>query len=149
MRPSLDSNVLIYSVDTANRAKQSRAIEIVRRAAGVALGAVAEQCLFEFVHVSMRKLRMPREQALQIMRGFVQQFDIILPPNDIVEATANTLAAYKLSIWDARLPSVCNAAAVDTLFSEDLQDGGRYGSVTVVNPFEPSNFSLIDKLLPP
>ena len=147
MKLSLDSNVLIYSVDTGDRSKQDHAIDLIRRTI-IALGALSEQSLFEFLHVSIRKLAMPREQALQIARGFAAQFTIILPPDDIVDATASVMSAHKLSVWDARLLAVCASAGVDTLLTEDLQDGGRYGSVRVINPFEQANAPLIDNVLP-
>jgi predicted nucleic acid-binding protein len=42
---------------------------------------------------------------------------------------------YSLSHWDSLLLAACEDAGVDTLYSEDLDDGMTYDAVTVVNPF--------------
>ncbi len=41
---------------------------------------------------------------------------------------------YGLSFWDALIVLAAQMAGADTLYSEDLSDGQRYGSVKVVNP---------------
>ena len=40
-------------------------------------------------------------------------------------------------------------AGIDYLLSEDMQDGRRFGELTIVNPFRTENTALIDRILPP
>jgi predicted nucleic acid-binding protein len=40
-------------------------------------------------------------------------------------------------------------AGVGYHLSEDLQDGRRFGGLTVLNPFSPDNARVIDRILPP
>ena len=40
-------------------------------------------------------------------------------------------------------------AGIDYLLSEDMQDGRRFGELTIVNPFRTENAALIDRILPP
>lgn len=42
---------------------------------------------------------------------------------------------YSLSHWDSMLVAACIEARVDTLHSEDLDEGTRYDSLEIVNPF--------------
>ena len=42
---------------------------------------------------------------------------------------------YSLSHWDSMLLAAYATAGVDTLYSEDMDNGMTYGSVRVVNPF--------------
>lgn len=42
---------------------------------------------------------------------------------------------YSLSHWDSLLLAACATAGVDTLYSEDMDDGMTYDTVKVVNPF--------------
>jgi predicted nucleic acid-binding protein len=144
---SLDANILVYSVDPVGAAKRTTALDLIRRAAGSAV--LTEQALFEFVHVSTRKLGMPRDQAAATVRSFAQTFRIVLAPHDIVDKTMQAMLTHKVAVWDARLLTVCSAAGVATLLSEDFQDGGKYGSVTVIDPFEATNAAILAKLLPP
>ena len=43
---------------------------------------------------------------------------------------------YKTSYWDGAILSAAEKMNVRTVFTEDLNDGQTYGSVTVVNPFQ-------------
>ena len=82
-----------------------------------------------------------------VVRKFAQDFELMLPHPTIVDDTLILRSRYHLSIWDAHLLAVCNAHRCDHLLSEDLQDGGQYGGVTVVNPFNAANAPLIGRLL--
>ena len=42
---------------------------------------------------------------------------------------------YKISYWDAAILVAAEALGTHTVYSEDLNDGQRYGRVQVVNPF--------------
>ncbi|HWS74303.1 MAG TPA: hypothetical protein VN324_04080, partial [Quisquiliibacterium sp.] len=42
---------------------------------------------------------------------------------------------YELSLWDALVVRAAIEAECDVLFTEDLQDGMRFGELRVVNPF--------------
>lgn len=110
---------------------------------------IVEQALFEFAHVAIRKLGMARDQAAATVRSLAQNFKIVLPPHDIVDRTLDVMLAHKIAIWDARLLAVCSTVGTVTLLSEDLQDGRNYGTVTVVNPFEAVNATILSRILPP
>lgn len=42
---------------------------------------------------------------------------------------------YTISYWDAAILAAAEALGAHTVYSEDLNDGQRYGRVQVVNPF--------------
>jgi len=42
---------------------------------------------------------------------------------------------FAISYWDAAILVAAEALGADTVYSEDLSDGQRYGRVRVVNPF--------------
>jgi predicted nucleic acid-binding protein len=42
---------------------------------------------------------------------------------------------FAISYWDAAILAAAEALGTDTVYSEDLIDGQRYGPVRVVNPF--------------
>ncbi len=147
MKVSLDSNVLIYAVDLADPVKQLRAIDFIDRAALVR-GALTEQSLFEFLHVVIRKLGFSRDRAFDLVGRWCALFDIVSSSATIFDDTAALMQKHNLGIWDSRLLAACDSAGVSLLLSEDLQDGGRYGGVLVVNPFLPTNAQILDTLLP-
>ena len=44
--------------------------------------------------------------------------------------------AHQISFWDALILQAAQSAGVAILYTEDLSDGQRYGTVRVVNPFK-------------
>lgn len=148
MSVSIDTNVLVYAADPRDPSKQQEAREVIRRTALVP-GALSEQCLFEFVSVTMRRLNVPRDLSVAILRQWLLILDVIVPPNDIFDRAVALMRNYNLSGWDARLLATCDSAGIGLLLSEDLQDGGRYGGVTVINPFNAANSIFLKTVLPP
>ena len=56
--------------------------------------------------------------------------------------------AHRLPFWDAMLWASAQRSGVRHILSEDFQDGFELQDVTFINPFNPENNRLIDKLLP-
>jgi predicted nucleic acid-binding protein len=55
---------------------------------------------------------------------------------------------HRIAFWDAMLWAASRRLGVRHLFSEDMQDGRDLQGVRFVNPFEPRNDALIDRILP-
>jgi predicted nucleic acid-binding protein len=64
----------------------------------------------------------------------------------LLSLDTNILVYAADGVFDARLLAVCNAHGCTHLLSEDLQDGARYGGVTVVDPFHPANAAAVESL---
>lgn len=54
---------------------------------------------------------------------------------DLVQAGAALAERFRISYWDGAILAAAHIGGADILYSEDLNDGQRYGSVRVVNPF--------------
>jgi predicted nucleic acid-binding protein len=147
MRISADTNILVYSLDPNDRAKQASAIDLIRRLAQ-SRNPLIEPCLFEFLNATSRKLGVPIALAAATVSAWLTSFDVAVSSKGAISSALQLLTQHKLSIWDARILSVCGANAIDILLTEDLQDGANYGKVTAVNPFEPANAKLVNTLLP-
>jgi predicted nucleic acid-binding protein len=133
-RVSLDSNILVYSVDRDAGSRHERAIEVVDRC--VELDCVlALQALAEFYFVATRKGKMPHADAAAQVTDWQDLFPAALPgPDTVVRATA-AVRDHRLSFWDAMLWAVAARNGVDVLLSEDLQDGRTLSGVRFVDPF--------------
>ena len=62
---------------------------------------------------------------------------------EVVEVSAALVLAaidlhrlHTLSFWDALVVRAAEQAGCEILYSEDLQDGRRFGKLQVVNPFD-------------
>lgn len=134
-RAFVDTNVWVYAVDSADRRKQARAIEVIDREKRVGL-VVSAQVLGEFYVTVTRKLATPLspEAALEDVRSMTRQSVVALDAR-LVEAGIVGAQAWQLSYWDALLVVAARTAGADRLLSEDLQDGQLIDGVTIENPF--------------
>lgn len=131
----LDSNVLIYAFDTADPAKQARSRTLIESLPPEAI-VLSTQVVHEFYFTVTRKLRRPlaiadAEAAVRGLSGFR-----ILPLDYRLSLAAMELVRkHGLSIWDALIVESALDGGCRTLFSEDFQEGRKYGPVKVENPF--------------
>jgi predicted nucleic acid-binding protein len=58
-----------------------------------------------------------------------------MPSRSLLRPSLDLSSRYSLSHWDSLLLAACADADVNTLYSEDLDNGMTYDGVTVVNPF--------------
>ncbi|MCC6469854.1 MAG: PIN domain-containing protein [Alphaproteobacteria bacterium] len=134
-RFSLDSNVLIYSVDAAEGERQNRALEILDLAVRGPC-VLTTQALGEFAQVASRKRLVDKAMVLAQVRDWSAAFDVIGPDLTGMLQGLELWNSKMVSVWDAILLATVESAGCTLLLSEDLHDGGRFGGVTVLNPFK-------------
>ena len=133
MRPFLDTNILVYAATADDPHRQAVAQRLVADL-GLINITISTQVLAEAYNVLTRKKRWVVEDALQAVRGF-RVMRIVVLGADAVLAALDLADRQKLSTWDAMVIHAAQEAGCDTLFSEDLQNGRRFGALQVVNPF--------------
>jgi predicted nucleic acid-binding protein len=104
---------------------------------------VSWQVIHEFYSAAVRKLRIPAQQARQLVEQMIEMGPEPLGRETIRRAWFWCDEA-QLNYWDALMLAAAEESGCRWLLSEDFQGGRRYGSVTVVNPFErtPSDLGL-------
>jgi len=133
-RSFLDTNVLIYSVDRAEPAKQAVALGLVARHAKERTGVISTQVLQEFYSAATRKLGIEPIQARQQLRDF-RVFDIVQVTPGIIEEGVDCSILNTLSFWDGLIIASASAAKCAELLSEDFADSQIIQGVAVRNPF--------------
>jgi predicted nucleic acid-binding protein len=147
MSVTIDANVLVYAMDRTDAARRGRALSVINRFVRSKDAVLAEQTLWEFHNVVVRRQLVSRTRALALVEASAQQVQVAHPAAPAVAETLALLRATNLHVWDARLLATCGACGIRTLLSEDMQDGALYGSVRVLNPFNPANDKIIAELL--
>ena len=136
---AIDTNVLVYFVDEHEPAKQAKATELLER-----LGeeetetALLWQVAVEFLSCLRRwenEGRIDRTTTLAHVEHLEDTFPCVMPSRSLLGKSLDLSSRYSLSHWDSLLLAACADAGVDTLYSEDLDDGMMYDTVTVVDPF--------------
>jgi predicted nucleic acid-binding protein len=136
----VDTNILVYCYDPRFPMKQARAIELLREGMADDSLVLPHQALVEFVAAVTRPLQRGKpllsiEEAHQAVEEMLEQFLVLYPTEDTVRVALRGAALYKLSWFDAHLWAYADERGLDTLWSEDFQDGRIYGRVRVQNPF--------------
>jgi predicted nucleic acid-binding protein len=129
-----DTNVLLYMYSTAEPEKQLKARELYREFAYSNRIQLSTQVVQEFFVVAMRKLRLPRQQVVELADSFLNLSVVTIDATHIRYAI-DLEGRYQISFWDALILAAAESADVEVLYSEDLNDGQRYGGVLVRNPF--------------
>ena len=130
MRPFLDTNVLVYAVLSDD--PRCRTAERLLAAGGT----ISVQVLNEFANVARGKLKwswLEIEATLALVRnrsGRVREISVLTHEAALALARDHSLAFYDALILAAALEAGC-----DTLFTEDMQHGRKFGDLTIVNPF--------------
>ena len=135
MRPFVDTNVVVYALSGQDPAKQAVAQRLLAER-GAARPRLSAQVLAETCSVLTRKLRWAPDDALAAVTLLKQLRVVALTPETQLDAL-RLAVEHRLSGWDAMVVQAALQAGCDTLFSEDLQPGRRFGSLEVVNPFAP------------
>jgi predicted nucleic acid-binding protein len=130
----VDTNVLLYAVDTSSPAKRARAVSLLAEFAGSIV--ISTQVLLEFYVTATRKLAKPllpeeAERRVHELSGT----DVVEVTVPLVRTAVALSREHRLSLWDALIVESARARGCRRLFSEDLQHGREFGIVRVENPF--------------
>jgi predicted nucleic acid-binding protein len=146
IRPTLDSNVLIYALVEPDSTKGRQAIELIATTAG--RGVLATQALGEFLWVVRRRRPDLAMDALETLGQLREAFTIVDTTVALLAVAAALQSRYRLQLWDALIWQAAASAGANLLLSEDLQDGFRAEGMLVLNPFLAANAEQLDRLLP-
>jgi predicted nucleic acid-binding protein len=145
VRISLDANVLVYALHVEDR-RNRRAVEIVKRAArGDCI--LTMQCLAECFNALVRKRGFDPLHARDEIAAFRRSLAYCAArPVDFDEAMA-AVVDHQWSFWDAMLWATARRAGCHAILTEDNQDGRELHGVRFVNPFNPENDPVVERLL--
>ena len=138
----VDSNLPLYHVDPVDHNKRERASNWLDHLWMAGTGRLSWQVLHEFYWNAVRKMRLDRGAAREIVEDLSQWRPVDTSVGLIREAW-EWMDAAQLSYWDALILAAAQRAGARYLLSEDFQDGRSFGSIQVLNPFghSPSEFS--------
>ena len=141
MAALVDTNILVYRFDRRFPKKQALAAELLR--AGIVDDSirVPHQALIEFIAATTKPLTrggrsiLGPNQARREMEEMLVQFEVLYPDEELVRVAIRGAATYGLSWFDAHLWAYAERFGLDTLWSEDFENGRLYGRVRTRDPF--------------
>jgi predicted nucleic acid-binding protein len=128
-----DTNILLYLYVSPDRAKRDRARSVIQELRHENQVAISTQVVQEF-YVNARRLRMAGPLLSAAISALFDLPLVVVREEEIRSAIAIE-ERYGISFWDALIVAAALSAGAEVLYTEDLNDGQQYGSVTVRNPF--------------
>ncbi len=132
-----DTNVLLYMYGGSDSGKQAIAKKLFQRHANSNRMLLSTQVVQEFYAAGSRKLRMARRELCEATAALLELPLVILGPSHIAAAIEGE-ARHQINFWDALIVAAAESAGAEVLYTEDLNDGQRYGTVLACNPFQPA-----------
>jgi predicted nucleic acid-binding protein len=98
---------------------------------------LSAQVVAEFYHNALRKgkKKLTHEEASDWIERMILH-PCLAVDVDLVQAGTAFSQRYQVSYWDGAMLAAAEQLGAATFYSEDLNDGQRYGNVTVINPFK-------------
>ena len=132
-RITLDTNLLVYAVDTGARdkhAKAQRLVELALKADCV----LTLQALSEFYFAVARKGKLLATEARAQVEAWQELFPVVVAKASTLNRAIAVTVSQQIGFWDALLWATAREAGVTLLLSEDFHDGQVIEGVRFVNP---------------
>lgn len=133
----VDTNVLVYAEDRDAKTKHQVARDLVVKLWSERSGVLSVQVLQEFYVNVTRKLKKPLSsaKALEVVEEYLT-WTVIENTGKLLTTAVELQQKTRLSFWDAMVVQAAIDGGCDTLYSEDMNAGQRFGPLVVVNPFK-------------
>ncbi|MEW6358899.1 MAG: PIN domain-containing protein [Planctomycetota bacterium] len=131
----VDTNILIYSLDRSDEARQEKCRSLLRTLCGDFKGVVSTQVMQEFYVAATTKLGADPLIIKDILHSFERFEAVVITPERIRDAIDCSIVN-RLSFWDALIVVAAESARCERLWSEDLNDGQVIRGVRIENPIK-------------
>lgn len=128
----IDTNILLYAHDKGDRNKNAVAKKL--------LVSIADNCIYpslsiqvlQELHVNLLRIGMPFSDSVKVVKAY-SRWNIIQNNLSIFHKALEIQKRYNLSYWDASIVAAAQASEAKEIWTEDLQDGQRFGKIIAKN----------------
>ena len=130
----IDTNILVYTIDSYDKEKQRKSRKLLKEIAAKANPVISTQVLQEFYNVATVKLKTDKLAAKSMLHGF-GSLETVQVDLNIIEQAVDISILSEISFWDSLIVAAAEAANCSVLLSEDLADGQVIRGIKITNPF--------------
>ncbi|MDO8847458.1 MAG: PIN domain-containing protein [Coriobacteriia bacterium] len=133
----LDTNVLVYAVDSSEPDKSVRARSILDSLESSGVASLCAQVLGEYCSVALRKFRhlIPPENVVPQAEAWARTFPVRNTTTRVVLEALRGCVRYQMPYHDAQIWAVARVHRIPLILSEDFADGAVIEGVRFANPF--------------
>lgn len=134
-RVFVDTNVFLYAFDSRDRNKCDAANAWLKGLWRSRTGRLSWQVLHEFHANATKRIGVPESEARNAVR-LLTDWRPAESTTKIIDGAWRMMDDAHVSYWDALILAAAEQLECAWLLSEDFQHERRYGSITVLNPFQ-------------
>jgi predicted nucleic acid-binding protein len=127
---AVDTNIFLYLRDSDSTDKQAKANDLIDLSP-----VVSSQVISEYLNVSKRLLKLPKEQILDICLSDLEGCQIHSVSLSTLRLAHKLISKYDFQLFDSIIVASALEAGCDILYSEDMQHNQRIGNLMIKNPF--------------
>jgi len=133
----VDTNVLVYSVDSREPMRRDRARDVLRALRGRAVPHVSTQILGECFATLVTRFRIgfDADGASSAVRAICAAMNVLSVDERVVREAMWGVRRYQMHYYDAQVWATARIAGIDTILTEDVQSAPEIEGVRYVNPF--------------
>jgi predicted nucleic acid-binding protein len=131
----LDANILIYTRDYREPAKQKTAARWLTKLAEREQAVVNLQAINEVRHVALRKLTRLDPTTIRLWTEDLRTLGDTIVDEDVAEDAWAIHLKYKLSWFDCMVLGAAARLGCSYVVTEDMGADRRVGSLNLINPF--------------
>ncbi len=133
----LDTNILVYSFDSDQSAKQRRAREIIAGALRDGRAIISYQVVQEFINVALHKFASPFSvnDCSDYLTGVLEPLCQVYADIRLYRKALEVYGATGFSFHDSLIVAGAIRGGCSILLTEDMQEGRDFEGVRIVNPF--------------
>ena len=135
---AVDTNILLYSIDRAEPAKQTKAQNLLRQLYGETNRTFL---LWQVLGELTQQLRRWRDQGklspgefYNHIHAFRHVFPLLLPTSSAFDNALSLAESFSLSHWDSMILGACQAVGISVLFTEDMGAPRVINGIELINP---------------
>jgi predicted nucleic acid-binding protein len=133
----LDTNILVCTFDETSTLIRAKARELVEVALTTHLGIISYQVVQELLNVATRKFAVPlsAEDGRSYLEKVLVPLCRVWPSMPLYRQALDIADQSGYSFYDSLIVAGALVGGCRALYTQDLQSGRRFGSLTVVDPF--------------
>ena len=131
----LDTNIIIYRLESSDLKKCKRAEELVQSGLLEGRCCISQQVLREALNVAIKKLNFSFEDAERLLNKTLLPLCKVTPMAPLYRRSLNIQSRYRYSFYDSLIIAAALEADCKTLYSEDMQHGQHIEQLIIENPF--------------
>lgn len=128
----VDSNVWLYAFMDQTSPKHASAIQLINQPNVL----LSTQVINEVCANLIRKADYSEQEIRQTLNSFAERYTILDVGFNVIQLASNLRDAYSLSYWDSLILATAQEAKCSTIYSEDMHNGLKIGSMSIRNPFK-------------